>query len=121
MKQETKQYAGCITVMILGFAFLGFLGIKNIESEESKKEKLPGKYLYVDRLNTLHARNKCLHIGDTDIENPIGNKAVTRILTKEVDEDLLVNTCAWCINDEVYDKLERIAKRNRRGYEYYGD
>ena len=83
--------------------------------------KLPGKYLYVDKLNTLHARNKCLHIGDTDIENPIGNKAVTRILTKEVDEDLLVNTCAWCINDEVYDKLERIAKRNRRGYEYYGD
>ena len=59
--------------------------------------------------------------GDTDIENPIGNKAVTRILTKEVDEDLLVNTCAWCINDEVYDKLERIAKRNRRGYEYDGD
>lgn len=118
MKQETKYYAGCLTVIILGFAFLGFLAIKNNESEESKKEKLPGKYLYVDRLNTLHARNKCFHIGDDNLDNPMGNKAVTRILTKEVDEDLLVNTCAWCINDEVYDKLVKIAKRNRRGYEY---
>lgn len=118
MREKFKEWSGCLFFIVLLIAFIAFIFISKDKSKKPKTEETVGKYVYIDLNNTLHARNTCISIGNKDLENPLGNKGVTRLRSKEVDDDLLLNTCARCVTDEIYDKLERNAKRNRRGYEY---
>lgn len=97
------------------------------QARENAKAMKPtnrvGKYVYLDCLNVLHVKLRCSHINDggsldgttidedgneVDVSRSIKcGSGVKRILLKDMDKSLLKKSCHICIDDEMYEYLEK--------------
>lgn len=92
-------------------------------AEAMKPTNRVGKYVYLDCLNVLHVKLRCSHINDggsldgttidedgneVDVSRSIKcGSGVKRILLKDMDKSLLKKACHICIDDEMYEYLEK--------------
>ena len=89
------------------------LSLYGCVNEQKEEKKTLGEYIYIDSHDVLHVRNRC-HIG-LKITDEHGNsylKSVYRLKTNSVGYNELFSTCGWCVDDDYYYQLERIAKQN---------
>ena len=71
-----------------------------------KKPKL-GKYVYIDRSNTLHTDSKCDAIFCIKGAYPVNFIPIERVSTEDWN-----NTCSKCVSDAMYDKIVQNAEIN---------
>lgn len=92
-----------------------------IDANERRKEKewkekyAIGKYVYIDSDHILHVRQICI-LG-LQIEGKNENtyyKSITYCDTSWLSTDNLFRVCPFCVEDEHYEQLMEIAKRNRK-------
>ena len=79
------------------------------KEKETNKETI-GKYVYIDSQDILHVKNRCvLGMKITDTTGDSYYKPIERIETIYLIPEDIATTCAWCVDDEQYDQLKKIA------------
>ena len=93
------------------------------QEKDTIKETI-GKYVYIDSQDILHIKNKCvLGMKITDKTENSYYKPIERIETIDLNEEDIITTCAWCVNDEQYEQLKNIIsnpKNKTIGYTHEG-
>ena len=102
---DKNEYDMLRGIIIILFAAL-FVGCAKQKTEEAKsKEKTLEKYVYIDTVPCVHISKKCVEI----MFSPIRRVQVTRLTDEDVSG---LYCCSYCIDDTMYERLKREAKRN---------
>ena len=101
-------------------ALVGMLFFGACSNNREDKKNLPiGKYVYMDSQHILHIKKKCV-LG-MQITNAAGNnyyKAIDFIDTIKLTKEHIKALCTWCVEDEHYSQLERIANGHEEVIDY---
>lgn len=78
-----------------------------------------GKYVYIDSQHILHINKNCV-LG-MEITDAAGNsyyKAINFIDTVQLTKEHIKSMCMWCVEDEHYSQLKRIADEHEEFIDY---
>lgn len=103
----------------IGLIGMLFFGACSNNREENKKILPIGKYVYMDSQRILHIKKKCvLGMQITDATGNEYYKAVEFIDTIQLTKEHIKALCTWCVEDEHYSQLERIASGHEEVIDY---